>query len=262
MLVGGLQRVVILPVHLELAVRVLVVVLIRVPAELQHRVADLADHVVAAHQCLLVVAGLGLMIAGVGDGRAVGADEEELAFDAGLERVALGGGVGDHALQHVARRLLDELAVHVRIGGEPAHLFPPRQLDQTIGIGNGEHVGVGRRHVEPAGKAGKSGPVLGHLADRRRRHELCPHGAEKIDIADEEVLDSLNFCGLSQVRHVLLPTWAHHAPGIQFVPASGTPAMAADSTVSATRSSGSRLCTWLLPQARAMVCVSSVSTER
>ena len=51
-------------------------------------------------------------------------------------------------------------------------------------------------------------------------------------------------------------------PGIQFVPASGTRAMAAASTVSATRSSGSRLCTWLLPQARAMVCASSVSTDR
>ena len=146
------------------------------------------------------------MIAGVRDGRAVGADEEELAFHAGLERVAFGGGVGDDALQHVARRLLDELAVHVRIGGEPAHFFPPRKLDEAVGIGDGEHVGVGRRHVEPAGKAGKSGPVLRHLADRRCRHELRPHGAEEIDIADEEVLDSLYFCGLSQVRHVLLPT--------------------------------------------------------
>jgi hypothetical protein len=46
------------PVHLELAVGVLVVVLVRAPAEFQHVVADLGDHVVAAHQCLLVVAGL------------------------------------------------------------------------------------------------------------------------------------------------------------------------------------------------------------
>ena len=36
-LVGGLERVVILPVHLELAVRVLMVVLVRAPAELEHR---------------------------------------------------------------------------------------------------------------------------------------------------------------------------------------------------------------------------------
>src|SRR5439155_25258597 len=57
----------------------------------------------------------------------------------------------------------------------------------------------------------------------------------------------------------------HHdpfRPGIQSVPASGTRAMAAASTVSATRSSGSRLWTCDLPHARASVCVSSVSTRR
>ena len=51
-------------------------------------------------------------------------------------------------------------------------------------------------------------------------------------------------------------------PGIQLVPASGTRAIAAASTVSATRSSGSRLWTWDLPQARASVCVSRVRTRR
>jgi hypothetical protein len=45
-------------------------------------------------------------------------------------------------------------------------------------------------------------------------------------------------------------------PGIQFVPASGTPAIAAASTVSATRSSRSRWCTFCLPQARASVLTS------
>ena len=52
------------------------------------------------------------------------------------------------------------------------------------------------------------------------------------------------------------------APGIQSVPASGTFAIAAASTVSATRSSGSRFRTCDFPQARASVCVSSVSTRR
>ena len=50
--------------------------------------------------------------------------------------------------------------------------------------------------------------------------------------------------------------------GIHEVPASGTRAIAADSTVNATRSSGSRLCRCDLPQARAMVCASSTSTRR
>src|SRR5262245_43793929 len=45
-------------------------------------------------------------------------------------------------------------------------------------------------------------------------------------------------------------------PGTQSVPASGILAIAAASTVSATMSSGSRLWTWDLPHARAIVCAS------
>src|SRR5207253_2123099 len=51
-------------------------------------------------------------------------------------------------------------------------------------------------------------------------------------------------------------------PGIHSVPASGTRAIAAASIVRATRSSGSRLWTCDLPQARASVCASSVITRR
>ena len=51
-------------------------------------------------------------------------------------------------------------------------------------------------------------------------------------------------------------------PGIQSVPASGTWAIAAASTVTAARSSGSRLSTWLLPQARARVWSSRVIVVR
>ena len=51
-------------------------------------------------------------------------------------------------------------------------------------------------------------------------------------------------------------------PGIQSVPAKGTLAMAADSTVRAARSSLSKWWTSDLPQARAMVATSIVSVER
>ena len=121
--------------------------------------------------------------------RAVGAQEKELAFHAGLEGEALVGGLGDHPLQDVARGLLDQLAVHVRIGGEPADLALPRQLDQARRIGNGEHVGVGRRHVEPTGEAGKAGAVLGHVADGRGRRQLGSQRAEQIDIGNQEIFD-------------------------------------------------------------------------
>src|SRR5258706_11198975 len=60
-------------------------------------------------------------------------------------------------------------------------------------------------------------------------------------------------------RHKPLP---YCCPGIQSVPASGTFAIAAASTVSATRSSGSRWWTSDLPHARAMAVSSMVSALR
>ena len=79
------QRVVEVPVHLELAVGVLVVVLVGPPAELEHVVADLGDDVVAAHQGLLVVAGLAALSLSSEIAVPSGVDQEELAFDAGLD---------------------------------------------------------------------------------------------------------------------------------------------------------------------------------
>src|SRR5262249_23271868 len=64
--------------------------------------------------------------------------------------------------------------------------------------------------------------------------------------------------GTRQEERHQRPSW----PGIQSVPASGTRAIAAASTVSATRSSGSRLWTCDFPHARASVCASSVRTRR
>ena len=70
--VGGDQGVVVGPVHLELAVGVLVVVLVGAPAQRQHGVADLGDDLIAPHQRRLVVAGLLLRVARVGQRSAVG----------------------------------------------------------------------------------------------------------------------------------------------------------------------------------------------
>ena len=187
--VGGHERVGELPVHLELAVGVLVVVLVRRPAELEHGIANLADHVVAAHQCRLVVARLRLRVRRVADRRAVGAHQEKLAFDAGLQRIAGLRGLRRHLLQDVARRLLNQLAVHVRVGGEPADLALPGKLDQARWIGNGEHVGIGGSHVEPAGETGEARAVLGHVADGRGRRQLGAQRAEQIDIGNQEIFD-------------------------------------------------------------------------
>ena len=90
------ERRVVFPVHLELTVGILMIVLIRLPAERDHAVADFGDDVVAPHQRLLVVAGLGLDVGGVGNRLAVRLDQKIFAFDAGFQLVACFAGLFDH----------------------------------------------------------------------------------------------------------------------------------------------------------------------
>ena len=191
--IGGDQRRGVLPVHLELAVGVFVVALVRAPAQRQHGVADRRDHLVAAHQRGLVVARLGLPVGTVGNRRPVRRDQEEFALNTGLHGVAVHRRRPDQALQHDARRLRDGLAGHPRIAGQPADLRLPRQLDQAGRIGHHQHVRIGRRHVEPGREPGEPGAVAHHLPDRRRRHQLGPHGAEQVQKRNEEVLDAARF---------------------------------------------------------------------
>ena len=96
-----------------------------------------------------------------------------------------------------------------------------------------------RGHVAPAPRAG---------APPADRHRLAGGGA---DLGDGP--------GAGRGRRgVQLGS----RPGTQLVPARGTFAIAEASTVRATRSSGSRLWTWDLPQARARVWVSSTIARR
>ena len=60
MSVGGSKSICIIPVHFKLTVSILMVILIRSPSKGLHMVADLCHHVIAPHQGLLVIAGLGL----------------------------------------------------------------------------------------------------------------------------------------------------------------------------------------------------------
>src|SRR5690606_26947424 len=86
-------------------------------------------------------------------------------------------------------------------------------------------------------------------------------GADGVALADHDVGDAAAgerprggapLEAAADDDHVGGPVAAHRsAPGIQLVPARGTRAIAAASTVSATRSSGSRCSRWALPQARA-----------
>ena len=156
-----------------------------------------------AHQGGLVVARLGLSIAGIGDRAPVRLDQEELTLDTALHPVAGLVRPRDLSFERDARRGLDRHAVHPQIGGKPANLGFPRQLDQGFGVGDREHVGIGGGHVEPGGEAGETRAVLLHAADRPRRHQLGTQAAEEIDEADEEVLNLPLFRDFGEIdRHL------------------------------------------------------------
>ena len=201
--VGLNQAVAVVPVHLELAIGVLVVVLIRPPAERLHVIADLGDHIVAPHQGGLIVAGFRLGIALIRDCAAVGIDQKELVLRTGHHAVAGLLGLLDLPFEHNTRRGLHRLAVHPEIGGQPSHLRLPGQHDQAVGVGDPEHVRVGRRHVEPGGEAGEARAVLLHVADGGGGHQLGPQDAEEVDEADQKILYALIFCDLGQIRRHL-----------------------------------------------------------
>src|SRR5262245_42550716 len=97
-----------------------------------------------------------------------------------------------------------------------------------------------------AGHARADGTAFGDNDVRHTTLRQCPRRGGTLDTAADD----------HDIRG------AHHCPGIQSVPASGTLAIAAASIVTATRSSGSRWHTWDFPQARAIVWASIVSTRR
>ena len=190
-LVGGIQRGVVFPVHLELAVRVLMIVLVWPPAERHHAIADLGDRRVAAHQRLLIVARLRLRVGAVRDRAAIRQDHEVLALDPGLHVVAVARRLRDHALEHLSRILRHRLAIHHQVAGDPCDLGLPRKLDRRAEVGHHQDVGVRRRHVEPDRKARKTRARLRHRVDGGRGNDLRPHRAEQVDERNQEILDAV-----------------------------------------------------------------------
>ncbi|MPM07839.1 hypothetical protein SDC9_54148 [bioreactor metagenome] len=210
-LVGGGHRAVVFPVHLELAVRILVVVLIGLPAELEHVIADLGDHVIAAHHRLLVVAGLRRGVGRVRDRQPVGAEQEELGLDAGLHLEPHFGGLGNEAGKHVARRLRKIGPLHHAIRGDPGDIALPGQLDHRGRIRHREHVGMRRRQVEMRREARKARAARLHLGNRRGRHQLRPLRAEQVGVGDHEVFHALFTGEGGKIGHRRFPVAASRA---------------------------------------------------
>ncbi len=103
--------------HLELSVRVLMIVLIGLPAERQHGIADLGNDIVSSYHRLLIIEGLWLTVGVIGNASPIARHQKELAFDAGFQLEAFGGSIGDQPFQEIAWRLCNRLAIHPSIGG-------------------------------------------------------------------------------------------------------------------------------------------------
>ena len=200
MLVCGFHRIVKIPVHLPLAIRVLVVVLVGVPAQFKHVIGDFTDHVQTPHKRLLVITRLGGGIEGVADLVALGGQQEKLCLDAGFDVHAFFGGFGNQAAQHVARRLGDGFAFHDAIGRHPCDCLVPWQDDHGLGVGYGQHVGMRGRQVQPCGKAGKTCTVFLHARDGACRNQLGALAAKQVSERNHEVFDAVFFGELCEVR--------------------------------------------------------------
>ena len=91
MAIGGGEGGRVGPVELKLAVGVLVISLVRPPAQLFHRLKQWRDQGIAAHQRQLVVAGFLLGVRPIGDLLAAGIEQKELGLHAAAQlKSALG----------------------------------------------------------------------------------------------------------------------------------------------------------------------------
>ena len=155
-------------------------------------VADFGDDVVAAHQRLLVVAGLRLRVGAVGDRAAVGRDQEKLALDAGLHLVAVLRGILDDALEHLARVLRRPACRPSTDRRRPRR--PPASR------------AAGWRSRDRASRGCRDGPASCRARSRSRRSprpafaiasiaaagtSLARMRAEQIDEGDQEIFDAV-----------------------------------------------------------------------
>ena len=120
-LVCGVQSIVKLPVHLQLTVGVLMVVLIGSPAQFQHIIADFADHIIAAHHRLLIVAGFRRGIIFIGNLSPVRGQQKEFCLDPGLYMHAFGGGLCDQRRSTLRGAWATILALHDAIAWNPCN---------------------------------------------------------------------------------------------------------------------------------------------
>ena len=201
MAIGGAEGIGVGPVQLELTIGILVISLIRAPAELLHAGEQFGDQRITAHQGQLVVAGLLLGVGRIGDGAAIPQQQEELRLHTAAQLIAQLGGPLLLAAQQTPRALLHRLAVEGEFGGHPAHLRLPGQAHQAARIGDRHHIAIGGAQIQPGGEPGEAGTVGGHGGDGRGGHELGPLHAEQVGEGNEQEAQVLFAGQAGEVGH-------------------------------------------------------------
>jgi hypothetical protein len=125
MAIGGGQGISEGPVDLELTVGILMVGLVGPPAQLLHGLQQGANQAELTHQRHLVVAGLLLVIGGIGDRGAIGVEQKEFGLDAAAQLVAEGLGALQLVAQQAARTLAHRRTLQHQLGGHPANAALP-----------------------------------------------------------------------------------------------------------------------------------------
>ncbi len=152
------QRVGVVEVEFELAVGVLVVEGVEVPAQFVDGGGHLVQPGEIVDEAAHVVARLGQLV--VGDRHRQAAilillQQEDLALDAEVHAVAQLGGFLELVLERDPGVERVGLALEVVVGGDPGDLGFPGQLDGTVEIGHrGQFVVVGRLAEAVQGIAG------------------------------------------------------------------------------------------------------------
>ena len=205
-LVGGCQHIIEIKVHLELTIRVLMVVLIRAPAHFAHVIADLSNHVVAAHDGLLVVARLVRRIVFIRNGGPVRRGQKILRLNPGFHTQASICSSLDQTFQRDTRRLLNRLPFHHAITCDPGDLWFPWKLDDRPRVRHRQHIRIGRRHVEVASEPSEPSAFDLHVCNRGGWHQFGALCAEEIRKANRKILYAVLFRPCGQIfRHLHSP---------------------------------------------------------
>jgi hypothetical protein len=180
-------------VLLELAVRVLVVVGVVVPAQVRHVARYLRHEVEIAREAAHVVAGLLHAVERVGelDGAVLAlAHEEVLELGADLELVAEVASALELAAQDRARAVGPLLALDVNVAGQPRHARPPLERREAPHVRHGGEVRVVRELADGAGGEPREACALLHQSvEVPRRDELRVRLPVHVDELREQELD-------------------------------------------------------------------------